>query len=89
MNCRACGRDHPGWVTCKKAAFDALDKAQDKPEVVNRPVSLATNQAQSIGTVEKAHQKVANRHGKYADPDRRKSYKREYMAKRRAGAKVA
>ena len=46
--------------------------------VGNAQVTVVANKPEMVANV------VANRHGKYADLDKRRAYMRAYMAKRRA-----
>lgn len=67
MPCRACKLDHPSAERC---------------EVARRRLALVVDSVVANSVVANDN-KVANRHGKYADLEARKKYMREYMAKRR------
>lgn len=85
MKCPKCNLEHRGWVTCAKARFDAtsavyeasINKEYDTPWVANNVVANTPEVANNT-TV------VANRHGVYADKEKRKAYMRELMRKRRS-----
>lgn len=69
MPCKSCGLEHRGWVSCAKAKADAYLISKLNLE------PLATAIEADV---------VANKHGKYADKEKRLAYMRELMRKRRA-----
>jgi len=79
MICKGCGLDHPGWIGCLKARYEA-DKAAksggSQPETV--VVHVDTGGSQSDAVV------VHTRHGRHLNTEARKAYRREWMRKRRA-----
>lgn len=75
----------PKWL---QARFDSMQRekpstAPAEPMVANTPV-VANAVANNLPMV--ANTAVANRHGKYADKDRRRTYMRDLMRRRRAAA---
>lgn len=87
MTCPSCGLEHRGWVPCAKARLDAQKQAaapSKAPQavVVHTPDS-GSSQAQ-IGSSQPDPVVVHTKHGKYADPDKRKAYRREWMRRVRA-----
>ena len=86
MICKLCGRHHPGWVTCKKAAFDELARASGDDV---RPHPAPDVKPQSTGPVDDTDQKVVKRGDRHKPrSEYMRAYMREYMAKRRAASKA-
>jgi len=86
MKCVVCGRERNGnneWLHVKRGCpvvvhADVL--VANTAVVANSPVEKVANKAPAL-----VANKVANRHGKYADPVKRREYMKRYMARRRAG----
>ena len=81
MPCRACKRDHSPLVACsvarKQAEYQAMRDAEmvvhKDAMVVHTPVSGSSQASNG-----------SSRHGVYADMDKRRAYRREWMARRRS-----
>lgn len=92
--CKSCGLKHDGWVPCAKARYLVVNKVANTREVVaNGPtltvaikpgVSRPLVSGVGVGEAVADRRDGRSRHGKYADLEKRKTYMREYMRKRRA-----
>lgn len=69
---------------CGKRYYPAQGWAHKDCVVANR-VDLVANKSPVVAN--KPDELVANRHGKYRDPEKRRGYMKAYMARKRAGLK--
>ena len=83
MTCIICGGQHRGWERCKVANSDMLATplATEAETVVNKAPEVANK---ALAQVANGLLGVANKHGQYADKEKRREYMKLYMAKRRA-----
>lgn len=89
MKCRACKFDHSPMVRCEVAARQRQrdEVVVHKPLVVHKKPEVVHIKAEVV--VHKPDDEAAeSRHGKYADIDARRRYRREWMAAKRAAAKA-
>lgn len=83
MKCRSCGLDHPGHWNCARAKFEA-NKVANKPEVViANSTNVVVNDEPGAFTSFEMVVYENSKHGRYADPEKRKQYMRDYMRNRR------
>ena len=76
--CFACGVVHDWQLPCPEPVHTVVHKPD--PVVVHAPKMV-------VHTAEVVHATdPGSRHGKYADPEARKAYRKEWLRKRRAGA---
>lgn len=86
--CKSCGLKHDGWVPCAKARYLVVHTGSSRlvgssQGGVGLPTSARRSSVESELEPD-GQNKRATRHGKYSDLEARKSYRREWMRKRRA-----
>ena len=85
MTCKSCGLEHRGWVSCLKAKTDAQKVVvHEEPVVVHKiPITPQMDTVLRASILKTGEVKAEGRHGKYADLEARKAYRKEWMRKRR------
>jgi len=78
MKCRACQLDHAPTMRCEMAR-------RLEQKVVHTPSHVVVH-AEKVVHIPSALVVHTSKHGKYADAEKRKAYRREWMRKKRANA---
>ena len=90
--CRLCGNRH--WGVCPIEKASVIKELREKivhvaPKVVHKEEKIVHSPETVVHAVVHSDKEVVHtKHGKYADLDKRKSYRREWMRKRRLIAEV-
>ena len=72
--CRLCGKLH--WGVCEGAKGSVINELREK---IVHTTPLVVHKEEVV-----VHEVVHTKHGKYADLEKRKAYRREWMRRKRA-----